>query len=169
MEDLVALQWKVPQLKMVPWFCLTSRRPVQVEIVTTPSNSHSIHTLGMLMPTFCESSFISLLPYPPPSIRYLDQPRYVGYSYGYGQKVKSSVEAADDFITFYEGWLDLFPEFKGRELIISGESYGGHYVSHFSLLPSLADHYRFLLGRMRSWISMKIKLTILRRSILLVQ
>jgi len=52
----------------------------------------------------------------------------VGYSFGYGPKVKSSVEAANDVVTFYEGWLDLFPEFKGRELIISGESYGGHYI-----------------------------------------
>lgn len=62
------------------------------------------------------------------NLLYLDQPRYVGYSFGYGPKVKSSVEAADDFVTFYQGWLELFPEFKGRELIISGESYGGHYV-----------------------------------------
>jgi len=38
------------------------------------------------------------------------------------------VEAANDFITFYTNWLNLFPEFKGRELIIAGESYGGHYV-----------------------------------------
>jgi carboxypeptidase C (cathepsin A) len=74
--------------------------------------------------------FVLIFPLTQPHlVRYLDQPRYVGYSYGYGQKVKSSVEAADDFITFYEGWLNLFPEFKGRELIISGESYGGHYVS----------------------------------------
>eukprot|EP00604_Paraphysomonas_vestita_P001398 CAMPEP_0174819250 /NCGR_PEP_ID=MMETSP1107-20130205/2365_1 /TAXON_ID=36770 /ORGANISM="Paraphysomonas vestita, Strain GFlagA" /LENGTH=355 /DNA_ID=CAMNT_0016032385 /DNA_START=378 /DNA_END=1445 /DNA_ORIENTATION=+ len=62
------------------------------------------------------------------NLLYLDQPRYVGYSFGYGPKVKSSVEAANDFVTFYQGWLDLFPEFKGRELIISGESYGGHYI-----------------------------------------
>eukprot|EP00602_Paraphysomonas_sp_CaronLab_P003485 CAMPEP_0185024182 /NCGR_PEP_ID=MMETSP1103-20130426/7145_1 /TAXON_ID=36769 /ORGANISM="Paraphysomonas bandaiensis, Strain Caron Lab Isolate" /LENGTH=392 /DNA_ID=CAMNT_0027557079 /DNA_START=270 /DNA_END=1448 /DNA_ORIENTATION=+ len=62
------------------------------------------------------------------NVLYLDQPRYVGYSFGYGEKVKSSVEAAQDFIVFYNGWLELFPEFQGRELIISGESYGGHYV-----------------------------------------
>lgn len=59
---------------------------------------------------------------------YLDQPRNVGYSFGYGSQVKSTVEAANDFITFYTNWLNLFPEFKGRELIIAGESYGGHYV-----------------------------------------
>jgi hypothetical protein len=120
----------------------------------------------MLTPTYCESFLLSLPPLidsPPP--RYLDQPRYVGYSFGYGQKVKSSVEAADDFVTFYQGWLDLFPEFKGRELIISGESYGGHYVSPPSLLSSRSDYLslclslclRSLLGRMPSWTSTKSK------------
>ncbi|KAJ1432502.1 Alpha/Beta hydrolase protein [Ochromonadaceae sp. CCMP2298] len=59
---------------------------------------------------------------------FLDQPKNVGYSFGYGKETESSVEAADDFIVFYQGWLELFPEFKGRELIIAGESYGGHYV-----------------------------------------
>ena len=166
MEDLDALQWKVPPLRMVPWSSSTSRRLVQVEIATTRNNFHSILTLGILMPTFCESLLRFIPPHP---TRYLDQPRYVGYSYGYGPKVKSSVEAADDFITFYEGWLDLFPEFRGRELIISGESYGGHYVSHtFPPPPTPLTIRRSLLGRMRSWISMKIKLTTLRRSILLV-
>lgn len=63
-----------------------------------------------------------------PYYRYLDQPRYVGYSFGYGEKVKSSVEAAEDFITFYNGWTELFPEMKGRELIISGESYGETFI-----------------------------------------
>jgi len=26
------------------------------------------------------------------------------------------------------GWLELFPEYKGRELFLTSESYGGHYV-----------------------------------------
>ena len=67
------------------------------------------------------------------NVLFLDQPRNVGYSFGYGSGVKSSVEAAADFITFYNGWLELFPEFVGRKLIIAGESYGGHYV------PAWAD------------------------------
>lgn len=62
------------------------------------------------------------------NVLYLDQPRNVGYSFGYGAASKSSVEAAQDFIVFYKNWLNLFPEFKGRKLIIAGESYGGHYV-----------------------------------------
>lgn len=62
------------------------------------------------------------------NVLYLDQPRYVGFSFGYGDKVHSSVEAAKDFVTFYNEWIQIFPEYKGRELIIAGESYGGHYV-----------------------------------------
>ncbi len=60
------------------------------------------------------------------NVIYLDQPKNVGFSFGYGSATKSSVEAADDFIIFYNNWLALFPEFVGRKLIIAGESYGGH-------------------------------------------
>ena len=62
------------------------------------------------------------------NVLYVDQPKNVGYSFGYGDETKSSVEAADDFIIFYNNWLELFPEFKGRKTIIAGESYGGHYI-----------------------------------------
>lgn len=61
------------------------------------------------------------------NLLYLDQPRNVGYSFGSGS-VYSSVEAAQDFIVFYNNWLVLFPEFVGRKVIIAGESYGGRYV-----------------------------------------
>eukprot|EP01035_Chromulina_nebulosa_P038700 gene38700-52281_t len=36
------------------------------------------------------------------NVLYLDQPKNVGYSFGYGAETKSSTEAADDFITFYQ-------------------------------------------------------------------
>jgi carboxypeptidase C (cathepsin A) len=68
------------------------------------------------------------------NIVYLDQPRYVGNSGSdsEGTPVHSSTDAADDFITFYIGFLNLFPEYIGRELIIAGESYGGHYLPQFA-------------------------------------
>jgi len=62
------------------------------------------------------------------NILYVDQPRYVGFSFGYGKYVESSEEAGKDIVTFLLGWMDIFPEFQGRELILSSESYGGHYV-----------------------------------------
>ena len=33
---------------------------------------------------------------------------------------------------FYNEWLKLFPEFTSRPVIISGESYGGHYIPAWS-------------------------------------
>ena len=62
------------------------------------------------------------------NVLYIDQPRYVGFSYGYGDFVTSSTDAGDDFVVFLLSWLEYFPEFKDRKIIISGESYGGHYV-----------------------------------------
>eukprot|EP00595_Chromulina_sp_UTEXLB2642_P002408 CAMPEP_0196761334 /NCGR_PEP_ID=MMETSP1095-20130614/534_1 /TAXON_ID=96789 ORGANISM="Chromulina nebulosa, Strain UTEXLB2642" /NCGR_SAMPLE_ID=MMETSP1095 /ASSEMBLY_ACC=CAM_ASM_000446 /LENGTH=391 /DNA_ID=CAMNT_0042110737 /DNA_START=225 /DNA_END=1400 /DNA_ORIENTATION=+ len=62
------------------------------------------------------------------NLLFLDQPRNVGYSFGYGSSVSSSVQAADDFVVFYNEWLTEFPEFVDRPLVIAGESYGGHYI-----------------------------------------
>jgi carboxypeptidase C (cathepsin A) len=65
----------------------------------------------------------------------IDQPRTVGFSFGYGTPqsvVLSSVDAAKDFLVFYDGLIDLFPEFRGKPLIIAGESYGGHYIPAFT-------------------------------------
>lgn len=66
------------------------------------------------------------------NVLYLDQPKNVGYSFGYGKQTQSSTEAAADFIIFYNEWLKLFPEFVSRPLIIAGESYGGHYIPAWS-------------------------------------
>lgn len=66
------------------------------------------------------------------NVLYLDQPKNVGYSFGYGKETTSSKEAAADFVIFYNEWLKLFPEFIGRPLIIAGESYGGHYIPAWS-------------------------------------
>jgi hypothetical protein len=71
----------------------------------------------------------------------------VGNSFGYGPKVRSSVEAGEDIVTFINGWFALFPEYQDRKVIIAGEisapraaakglivaaaageSYGGHYL-----------------------------------------
>jgi len=62
------------------------------------------------------------------NVIYLDQPKNVGYSFGYGSATSSSVEAGQDFVVFYNEWLKLFPEFVNRPLIVAGESYGGHYI-----------------------------------------
>jgi carboxypeptidase C (cathepsin A) len=57
---------------------------------------------------------------------FVDQPRNVGYSFGYGSGIHSSVDAGLDFVVFINGFLELFPEFKDRKVYVAGESYGGH-------------------------------------------
>lgn len=65
------------------------------------------------------------------AVLFLDQPRNVGYSFGHTRS-HSSKQAAQDLINFYLAWLQLFPDFRSRKLIIAGESYGGHYVPAWS-------------------------------------
>jgi carboxypeptidase C (cathepsin A) len=57
-----------------------------------------------------------------------NQPRYVGYSFGYGSHSPSTVDAANDIVSFINEWFVEFPEFVGRPVIISGESYAGQYM-----------------------------------------
>jgi carboxypeptidase C (cathepsin A) len=88
------------------------------------ANSKCDYTLQLSSNTYAWNTNANLL--------YVDQPRNVGYSFGYGAGAQSSTEAAQDILVFYKNWLNLFPEFKGRKLIIAGESYGGHYIPAWS-------------------------------------
>jgi len=67
------------------------------------------------------------------NVLYVDQPRYVGFSFGYGPKIASSKDAGIDFVQFVLGWMDLFPQYKRSDIFLSSESYGGHFV------PAWAD------------------------------
>ena len=66
------------------------------------------------------------------SLLFVDQPRYVGYSFGSGPHVTSSAQAGQDMVTFLIGWLRLFPEHAQADVILASESYGGHYVPAWS-------------------------------------
>jgi len=39
---------------------------------------------------------------------------------------------AEDFYTFFTEFLSQYPEFNGRPLWITGESYAGHYIPAIS-------------------------------------
>ncbi|GLT88075.1 hypothetical protein SLE2022_061160 [Rubroshorea leprosula] len=67
---------------------------------------------------------------------YLESPAGVGFSYSANKSFYASVNdemTARDNLAFLQKWFTKFPEYKGRDLFITGESYGGHYV------PQLAE------------------------------
>lgn len=62
---------------------------------------------------------------------FLESPAGVGFSYSnmtadYGKN--GDKKTAEDNYVFLLNWLERFPEYKGRDFYISGESYAGHYV-----------------------------------------
>ncbi|XP_045088756.1 serine carboxypeptidase II-3-like [Aegilops tauschii subsp. strangulata] len=64
-------------------------------------------------------------------VLFLESPAGVGYSYSnttadYGRSGDN--RTAEDAYLFLANWLERFPEYKGREFYITGESYAGHYV-----------------------------------------
>jgi len=61
---------------------------------------------------------------------YIDNPIGTGYSYAADPSSldKTEDQVAADFQTFVLGFLEQHPEFKGRDMFITGESYAGHYI-----------------------------------------
>ena len=65
------------------------------------------------------------------NVLFLESPAGVGFSYSnttsdYGENGDS--RTAEDSYVFLVNWMDRFPEYKGRDFFIAGESYAGHYV-----------------------------------------
>lgn len=64
-----------------------------------------------------------------------DSPVGVGYSYSNtSSDIKSNGDkrTAEDSLQFLLNWLEKFPQYKGRDLYITGESYAGHYAPQLS-------------------------------------
>ncbi|KAK8460973.1 hypothetical protein SEVIR_2G427900v4 [Setaria viridis] len=65
------------------------------------------------------------------NVLFLESPAGVGFSYSnttadYGRSGDN--KTADDALLFLLNWMERFPEYKGREFYLAGESYAGHYV-----------------------------------------
>ena len=66
-------------------------------------------------------------------ILFVDQPLGVGFSVtNSSQAVSSTEEAAEDFFTFINAFYEQFPDLSQNGLIITGESYAGHYIPVFA-------------------------------------
>uniref|UniRef100_A0A0D9X2E3 Carboxypeptidase n=1 Tax=Leersia perrieri TaxID=77586 RepID=A0A0D9X2E3_9ORYZ len=65
------------------------------------------------------------------NVLFLESPIGVGFSYSnttadYGRMGDNST--AEDAYKFIVNWMERFPEYKGRDFYLAGESYAGHYV-----------------------------------------
>lgn len=66
---------------------------------------------------------------------FIESPVGTGFSYAVNTDVYKTIGdnmTTRDTYTFLVKWLDRFPEYKGREFFIIGESYAGHYVPEIS-------------------------------------
>ncbi|XP_047950431.1 serine carboxypeptidase II-2-like isoform X2 [Salvia hispanica] len=65
------------------------------------------------------------------NILFVDSPVGVGFSYSNTSSdllSNGDKRTAADNLKFIEKWLERFPQYKGRDLYLTGESYAGHYV-----------------------------------------
>ncbi|KAL5074989.1 hypothetical protein RYX36_013973 [Vicia faba] len=69
---------------------------------------------------------------------YLETPIGVGFSYAKGSSAYTTTvndeETARDNLVFLERWFDKFPQYRNRDLFLTGESYAGHYVPQLAKL-----------------------------------
>ncbi len=66
------------------------------------------------------------------NVVYLESPAGVGFSYSDTPSDYTTVgdaRTANDSLAFLLGFMELHPEYAKNEFWISGESYGGHYVT----------------------------------------
>jgi len=62
---------------------------------------------------------------------FIDQPVGTGFSYGKNLNTDMKV-GSKEFIKFILKFYDSFPEFKERDLYLTGESYAGKYLALFT-------------------------------------
>ncbi|CCJ31151.1 unnamed protein product [Pneumocystis jirovecii] len=67
------------------------------------------------------------------NVLFVDQPAGTGFSYSLPENFAEGLpKATEDFITFLDGFFDLFPQFKEDDLYIAGESYAGQYIPYIA-------------------------------------
>ena len=64
------------------------------------------------------------------NIIFIEQPAGVGFSYSetVADYNVGDSQAAEDVYQFLLGFMERYPQYAGRKLFLSGESYGGHYI-----------------------------------------
>ena len=62
-------------------------------------------------------------------LMWIDQPVGTGWSYG-EHAAQSLDEIGNDFVTFMLNFYEEFPVYKTRDLVLTGESFAGKYLSY---------------------------------------
>ncbi|ONK57646.1 uncharacterized protein A4U43_C09F2630 [Asparagus officinalis] len=80
------------------------------------------------------------------NLLFVESPAGVGWSYSNttSDYTTGDEKTANDMHMFLLGWYEKFPEFKSRDLFLSGESYAGHYIPQ--LANVLLDHNKHSTG-----------------------
>ncbi|CAL9092138.1 unnamed protein product, partial [Musa textilis] len=70
------------------------------------------------------------------NVLFLESPAGVGFSYSNTTSdydKSGDQRTAEDAYVFLLNWMERFPEYKGRDFYLAGESYAGHYVPQLAL------------------------------------
>ncbi|KAL6655431.1 hypothetical protein ACP70R_006257 [Stipagrostis hirtigluma subsp. patula] len=76
------------------------------------------------------------------NVIFLESPAGVGFSFSRNATDYDTVgdrRTAEDTYVFLVKWLERFPEYKGRDFYIAGESYGGHYVPELATVVMIMN------------------------------
>ncbi|GMH17126.1 hypothetical protein Nepgr_018967 [Nepenthes gracilis] len=70
------------------------------------------------------------------NLLFVESPAGVGWSYSNTTSDYNTGDArtAQDMCTFMLNWYKKFPEYKSRDLFLTGESYAGHYIPQLAVL-----------------------------------
>ncbi|KAL9245103.1 hypothetical protein vseg_018791 [Gypsophila vaccaria] len=74
------------------------------------------------------------------NLLFVESPAGVGWSYSNTTSDYNAGDAssAADMLTFLLNWFKKFPEYKSRDLFLTGESYAGHYIPQLAV--TILDH-----------------------------
>ena len=72
------------------------------------------------------------------NLLYVDQPVGTGFSHAkILDHVTTETEVAEDMYMFMSKFLEKYPQLKGKDFYITGESYAGHYI------PAISHYFTF--------------------------
>jgi serine carboxypeptidase-like clade II len=97
------------------------------------------------------------------NVLFLESPAGVGFSYSNRTEDYSRSgdnKTAEDALLFLLNWMEKFPEYKGRDLYLAGESYAGHYVPQ--LAHAILRHAAAAAGKPSSPINLRGIMVIIR-------